>query len=211
MCAQKRAFLPEQGSLVGRMAASEQQQSPLGETPRRLPPMLSTSQAPEGSGSEGGVDRERLLNDILNTGVMGALIGGFALSNVQQKYDMGVTLDLGIYMCSFVAVHACTCSAVCAALLYRVANALSDRETPRWAAKNAALLKLPMMKFAFGCLTYLLSVVLISWRDLEAVEGWQIAALIIGVMSMSMTLGIAIVLGRQNPVDINQLARKSDD
>ena len=29
----------------------------------------------------GGVDRERLLNDILNTGVMGALIGGFALAN----------------------------------------------------------------------------------------------------------------------------------
>ena len=172
--------------------------------------MLSTSQAPEGSGSEGGIDRERLLNDILNTGVMGALIGGFALSNMQQTYDMGVALDVGIYMCSFVAVHACTCSAVCAALLYRVANALSDSDTTGWAMKNAALLKLPMMKFAFGCLSYLLSVVLISWRDLATVQGWQIAALIVGVMSMSMTLGIAIVLGRQYPVHINQLAGKSD-
>eukprot|EP01043_Picozoa_sp_COSAG02_P068214 COSAG02_NODE_11248_length_1761_cov_0.995788_1_plen_70_part_10 len=28
-------------------------------------------------------------------------------------------------------------------------------------------------------------------------------------MSMSMTLGIAIVLGLQNPIDINQLADKS--
>ena len=208
--------IAEQAGLVRGMA---EQQVALGETPRRLPPMLPNKTGSDGdegeggsgsgSGGGGGVDRERLLNDILNTGVMGALIGGFALSNVQQTYDMGIPLDVGIYMCSFVAVHACTCSAVCAALLYRVANALSDSETPRWAMKNATLLKMPMMKFGFGCLTYLLSVVLISWRDLAPVEGWQLAALIIGVLSMSMTLGIAIVLGLQNPIDINQLADKS--
>eukprot|EP01043_Picozoa_sp_COSAG02_P089964 COSAG02_NODE_26877_length_622_cov_0.609943_2_plen_102_part_01 len=100
-----------------------EQQVALGETPRRLPPMLPNKTGSDGDegegGSGGGVDRERLLNDILNTGVMGALIGGFALSNIQQTYDMGIPLDVGIYMCSFVAVHACTCSAVCAALLYR--------------------------------------------------------------------------------------------
>eukprot|EP01046_Picozoa_sp_COSAG06_P089603 COSAG06_NODE_35974_length_453_cov_0.858757_1_plen_68_part_01 len=37
-------------------------------------------------GDEVPVDRDRLLNDILNTGVMGALIGGFALSNLQLNY-----------------------------------------------------------------------------------------------------------------------------
>ena len=33
------------------------------------------------------LDRERLLNDILNTGVNGALIGGFALGNMQMEYE----------------------------------------------------------------------------------------------------------------------------
>ena len=206
----------------------DDQQVTTGE-PRRLPPISppaaasgagdngssssssSSSGGGGGGGGGGGVDRERLLNDILNTGVMGALIGGFALSNVQQSYDMDKALDIAIYMCSFVAVHACTCSAVCAALLYRVANALPESDTPRWAAKNAMMLKMPMMKFGFGCLSYLLSVVLISWKDLAQVEAWQVAALVIGLMSMSMTIGVAILLGRDNPVDINQLAEKSDD
>ena len=129
----------------------------------RLPPISpANSAAPDDDGGPGGgpeIDRERLLNDIANTGVMGALIGGFALSNVQMEYDMAVGLEVAIYLCSFVTVHACTCSAVTAALLFRVANALPDSRAPRWAAQNAVLLKLPMMKFGVGCLFYLLSVV----------------------------------------------------
>lgn len=120
------------------------------------------------------------------------------------------SLHVAIYMCSFVSVHACTCSAVCAALLYRVANALSESATPKWAAKNATMLKLPIAKFGLGCLFYLLSVVLISWRDLVDVQLWQVTALIIGGMSMTMTLGVGIVLGRDNPVDINQLTMTSE-
>jgi hypothetical protein len=44
----------------------------------------------------GGIDRERLLNDILNTGVMGALIGGFALSQIQMKFDNSQPFDVPI-------------------------------------------------------------------------------------------------------------------
>ena len=68
----------------------------------------------------GGLDRERLCNDILNTGVMGALIGGFALSNLQAGFDTAVTLDVAIYLTSFIGVHACTCSCVTSALLCEI-------------------------------------------------------------------------------------------
>lgn len=33
------------------------------------------------------MDREKMLNDLVNTGVMAALIGGFAFSNMSGEYD----------------------------------------------------------------------------------------------------------------------------
>ena len=152
---------------------------------------------PSGDDGGGGLDRERLCNDILNTGVMGALIGGFALSNLQAGFDTAVTLDVAIYLTSFIGVHACTCSCVTSALLYRVANALHDTEAAPWAKAHPVLLKLPMAKFGMGCLSYLLSVVLLSFRDLEGVDAIKYAALAIGLMSMSMTLGVGWFLMRQ--------------
>jgi len=142
-------------------------------------------------------ERERLCNDILNTGVMGALIGGFALGNLASGADTNSSLDIAIYLASFLGVHACTCSCVTSALLYRVANALQDEEAPRWAARNKTLLSMPMAKFGMGCISYLGSVVLISFRDLQAIPFWQYLALVIGLMSMSMTVVVAVILFRQ--------------
>lgn len=146
---------------------------------------------------EPAVNRERLLNDILNTGVNGrcALIGGFALGNMQMEYDTDKSLDVAIYMTSFIGVHACTCACVTSALLYRVANGLADGAALSWAEANAKLLLMPMAKFGMGCVSYLCSVVLISFRDLEAIPFWQYVALAIGLMSMSMTLGVAAMMG----------------
>lgn len=149
-------------------------------------------------GPRARVDRERLLNDILNTGVNGALIGGFALGNMQMEYDSPEwpRLDVAIYMTSFVGVHACTCACVTSALLYRVANGLPDLAAPDWAEKNRILLMMPITKFGMGCVSYLCSVVLISFRDLEAILFWQYVALAVGLMSMSMALGVAVIIGR---------------
>ena len=164
------------------------------------------------------MDRERLCNDILNTGVMAALIGGFALSSLQTEYNMNEGLDVAIYVTAFVGVHACTCSSVTSALLYRYANALRDEDAPSWAASHSFLLSLPMAKFGIGCVSYLLSVVLLSFRDLDTVPFWQKAALLIGLMSMSMTLAIGTWLltlnSGQTPIaDIAMTnpARKSSD
>ena len=82
--------------------ASLEQDTKVGDTP----PLDDGAAADDDAqAAVGGVDRDRLLNDILNTGVMGALIGGFALSNVQMVYDFTKSLDIGIYMCSFVGVQ----------------------------------------------------------------------------------------------------------
>jgi hypothetical protein len=149
------------------------------------------SAAPKAAEGAEVMDRERLCNDILNTGVMGALIGGFALSNLQMDFDTNNTHDIVIYLASFIGVHACTCSCITSALLYRVANRLSDNAAEAWAADNSMLLLLPMGKFGMGCLSYLLSVIALSHRDLKGAGGgnaWRNVALLIGIMSMSITV-----------------------
>ena len=55
------------------------------------------------------LDRERLLNDTVNTGVMAALIGGFALSTMQMGMvvpgEAAEQLTVVIYMLSVVSVR----------------------------------------------------------------------------------------------------------
>ena len=136
------------------------------------------------------IDRERLCCDILNTAVMGALVGGFALSNMQSTGE-GI-LENCIYLCSCLAVHACTCSCLTSALLYRVAVLMHDDAVPAWASKHQLLLKLPLVKFGMGCISYLLSVVLISFKDLDHSDFFRYACLTIGVMSMSTVLGTLV-------------------
>jgi hypothetical protein len=64
------------------------------------------------------VDRERVCCDVLNTAVMAALVGGFALGNLSLSGPD--TIDKWIYLLTCFAVHACTCSAVTSAVLYIV-------------------------------------------------------------------------------------------
>ena len=61
------------------------------------------------------INREKMLNDLVNTGVMAALIGGFALSNLQRDYDVNNGWDVSIYMTSLIAIHLCTCSCLTSA------------------------------------------------------------------------------------------------
>ena len=48
--------------------------------------------------------RERLCNDILNTAVIAALVGGFALGSLSAPE--GAPIDRWIYFCAYCAVHA---------------------------------------------------------------------------------------------------------
>jgi hypothetical protein len=142
------------------------------------------------------IDRDRLCCDLLNTSVAAALVGGFALSNMVLRSEE--TLDYIIYTLSCLAVHACTCSCLTTVLLYRVAVRMREEVVPIWGSKkiNQWLIKLPLLKFGMGCVSYLASVVLRSFADLETTRAFQIICLVIGIMSMSTVfLTVAVMHG----------------
>ena len=125
-------------------------------------------------------------------------ISGFALSNLHSIGDDDIgdhdVLNLIVYVLSFIAVHANTCSCLTSAMLYRKANALDDDEAPAWARANQRLLKLPWTKFVMGCSCYIISVIFQSLRALEATPGARYTALAIGIMSMSTVVFTALIL-----------------
>lgn len=130
-------------------------------------------------------DRERVCNDVLNTSVMAALIGGFALGALSAPGEDAEPLDTYIYMLSYMTVHACTCSALTSAFIYSAVNQMEDDAVTEWCATQKILLSLPMIKFVMGCMAYMVSVILGSWRDLEGDDLARYIALAVGVMSVS--------------------------
>ena len=130
-----------------------------------LPPVMPRS--------DGGQikTKEVVLNDVTNTGVMAALVGGFALSCVQAgHYDhANSNVDNISYLLLIFAVHACTCSALTSALLYRTVNSMPESDVPPWAATTPAwmMLLMPMAKFGMGTASYIISVIFTSFHSLE--------------------------------------------
>jgi len=150
--------------------------------------------------------RDRLCNDTVNTGVMGALIGGFALSSMQAWEDVKLngepsdtTLALGIYVLNVLAVHACTCSSLVSAVLYALANRLEEDDVPAWVARHPGLLMVPAVKFGTGCVAYLLAVILISWRALDVDETAQWVACGVGVASLTSLIVTLALVARDWP------------
>lgn len=158
--------------------------------------MKELGKAPS-SNTGSDLDRERALNDCTNTGVMAALVGGFALGSIQSAqefYDFSTDNQFIVYILSVVAVHACTCSAITSALLYREINFLEPEEVAVWTSQNAMMMMMPMMKFAMGCGAYLLSVIYISLVTLEEYPLSRNVTVIIGIMSMSTVVMTLICL-----------------
>ncbi len=125
---------------------------------------------------------------------------GFALSNLQgieADSDGNIvtdTVNVFIYMLSFIAVHANTCSCLTSAMLYRKANSLTDDDVPVRAQANQLLLRLPWLKFVMGCSCYIVSVIFQSLATLESFPGVRYTALAIGLMSMSTVVLTAVTL-----------------
>eukprot|EP00927_Polykrikos_kofoidii_P078421 TRINITY_DN75243_c0_g1_i1.p1 TRINITY_DN75243_c0_g1~~TRINITY_DN75243_c0_g1_i1.p1 ORF type:complete len:191 (+),score=18.14 TRINITY_DN75243_c0_g1_i1:65-637(+) len=154
------------------------------EPPAVVAPVMWCKSAPGSNSAE--LDRERLCNDLLNTSVVAALIGGFALATLQLGKPGGNFLDLSVYMLNVFAVHTCTCSCLTSVFLYQKANGLHDDHVTAWACDKRWLLSLPMVKFVAGCVCYLLSVLLLTFRDLEASTFCRFIALAIGAGSVMM-------------------------
>ena len=145
--------------------------------------------------------KEVVLNDVTNTGVMGALVGGFALSSIQAGHFDPVAswVDDACYLLLVLAVHACTCSALTSALVYRFVNAMNDEAVPAWAKANRLMLMMPIMKFAMGTASYIISVIGLSWTALGDVPASRTMALAIGVGSMSTVLMTVAMLNMPAP------------
>jgi hypothetical protein len=113
------------------------------------------------------IERERLLNDLSNTGVATALVGGFALGSLD--IDRGAI----VYMLALMAVHLCTCSALTSALCFRTINMMSDQDAVVWAKKKKCpigILQIPLLKFGAGTICYVSSVMVRSYNELSILE-----------------------------------------
>ena len=141
-------------------------------------------------------ERERIKNDVANTSVMAALVGGFALSSLQRDFNFETRdLDAMIYVCCCLATHACTCSALTSAFVYRSVNNLPAPALLKWTRKYQFIIRLPLMKFVCGSLAYLLTVILNSWEDLQPVTTARWMALMVGAGGMSTAvLTTALIL-----------------
>mmetsp|Transcript_5140 Transcript_5140/g.8814 ORF Transcript_5140/g.8814 Transcript_5140/m.8814 type:complete len:214 (-) Transcript_5140:313-954(-) len=130
------------------------------------------------------MDRERVCNDLMNTSVMAALIGGFALDSMEPPDED--PLDESIYLLAILSVHLSTCSALTSAFIYRKVNEMDDGECIKWVSKksNQILLKAPLIKFVAGCMSYMIGIILRSYRDLSSYRATQVLAVCIGVSSV---------------------------
>lgn len=113
---------------------------------------------------------EKYREDQMNTGVIAALLGGFALTN---SWEMEVgegtvdAIDLAAYTLAILSVHGCTCSALASAFLYRSMTQKTPRAGVRWMKKHYVLARLPWCKFMGGTFCYIVSVILVAWSTLE--------------------------------------------
>ena len=125
------------------------------------------------------LDRERLLNDLTNTGVIGALIGGFALGALPLLKDDATNHDSLIEQsrqCAMtLSVHLCTFAAICSALMYRKANMLADDHTAAdFAAKLGFIQHLPFMSLRAGVICYIAGVALTGANNWHSASvGWS--------------------------------------
>ena len=97
---------------------------------------------------------ERYRDDQMNTGIIAALVGGFALTNswemniYENENNLDVSnIELSSYTLAILAVHGCTCSALVSAFLYRsITRVKSPQAGVQWVERHPILVQLPWYK-----------------------------------------------------------------
>jgi hypothetical protein len=79
---------------------------------------------------------------------------------------------------------------------------MQDHSVESWGARplNKFVLSLPLHKFAMGCASYIVSVMLLSYKDLEGSTVPRTFCLVVGIMSMSSVVLTCGVLLFDKPV-----------
>mmetsp|Transcript_67626 Transcript_67626/g.157001 ORF Transcript_67626/g.157001 Transcript_67626/m.157001 type:complete len:176 (-) Transcript_67626:71-598(-) len=140
--------------------------------------------------------RGKVCNDLMNTSVMAALVGGFALSNLQDDYDFdgGPSLNVYIYVANVFSVHLCTCSALTSAAIYRQVNNMDGKKVVDWSIRRRWAVCFPLLAFGVGTSCYILAVIFRSLRDLEGQTGASNMALVVGVMGAMVAISTFLAL-----------------
>lgn len=139
---------------------------------------------------------EKYRDDQRNTGIIAALVGGFALSNSWNMNIYGHTdtenltnVELGSYTLAVLAVHGCTCSALASAFLYKsITSAKSPKAGVAWVERHPVLVQLPWYKFVFGTAAYVVSVILVAWTTLQFNLVSRILTLVGGLCGCSIVI-----------------------
>jgi len=168
---------------------------------------------PTNENDEDAIERkyEKLRDDQTNTGVIAALLGGFALTNSweMEVSDESTNNQIAAYSLAILAVHACTCSALVSAFLYRQ---LTQQETCekglQWMGRHAVLEKIPWYKFLLGTLCYVVSVCLVAWSSLETTITGRIVTLVGGFISCSVVLYTCWVIYSDSDPEENKDSRQ---
>lgn len=149
--------------------------------------------------------REQLLNDFTNTGIVGALIGGFALSDFSSITDVSTGVASTRCVLMFLAVHLSTASAVSASLCYRAVNALDEDQAVAWSLERAKLRMVVFANFCIGAVLYVAGVVFAGLSTFSSAR-WQILFCTAGALCCMMLAGVAVLAqkppqkGRANSV-----------
>ena len=145
------------------------------------------------------MDYEKHRDDQRNTGVIAALLGGFALSNSWNIEIDGTIIGTVMYVLSIVAVHTCTCSALTSAFLFQTLTSSDPEKAVLWMEKHSFVASLPFSKFAVGATAYLASVMLVAFKGLAEEYAAQVITTVIGVSSFCIAIGMLCFLRLDSP------------
>ncbi len=145
------------------------------------------------------MDFDRYRDDMLNTGVIASLLGGFALTNSWEMDNSGSLLDTSTYVLAIIAVHSCTCSVLSSAFLYRSLTKSDPQEAVRWMESHTTIRSLPFFKFVVGTVAYMTSVILVALKELEGVPPAKHFTFIAGILGICSSLGVLTYLSFDSP------------
>jgi hypothetical protein len=122
--------------------------------PHKMEQIAETIVYDYGDETEIVITYEKYRDDQRNTGVIAALVGGFALSNSwnlnvygNATTEMLSTVELTSYTLAILAVHGCTCSALSSAFIYRsITRVKSPTSGVAWVERHPILVQLPWYK-----------------------------------------------------------------
>ena len=175
--------------------------------------MTNTSNNDKNNGDDDAMQGkyDKLRDDQMNTGIIAALVGGFALANSWEINLEGGMMMIIAYSLSIMAVQTCTCAALVSAFLYRnLTMQPTFRKGVEWIERHSVLAVLPWYKFLVGTLCFVVSVCLISWRVLVISMGARTIVIIVGVSSCCLVIYTLLVVQMDYDPEDADKSKKSD-